>query len=123
MNSPKSSPMKKPSSPLNLTSNNNNGKNYSDYDDDDDASSPTFAPNNSKDIVYVALYPYTAQRDDELTFEEGDEIVEIRKDGEWIEGSIGNKKGWLPATYVEKKIAATYSLRSLISLNTNLLLN
>jgi len=112
MNSPKSSPMKKPSSPLNLTSNNNNGKNYSDYDDDDDASSPTFAPNNSKDIVYVALYPYTAQRDDELTFEEGDEIVEIRKDGEWIEGSIGNKKGWLPATYVEKKIAATKPIRA-----------
>ncbi|KAJ9600377.1 hypothetical protein L9F63_009305, partial [Diploptera punctata] len=50
-----------------------------------------------------ALYDYTAQDLDEISFKEGD-IIEIQKEheGGWWEGRLRGKSGLLPANYIEK---------------------
>ena len=50
-----------------------------------------------------ALYPYTAQNDDELTFGEGDVFVILQKDANgWWEAEAGGQRGWVPANYVQE---------------------
>jgi len=52
--------------------------------------------------VVKAIYPYTAQRKDELTFEEGDllYITDKSDTSGWWKGSVGNKTGLIPSNYV-----------------------
>ncbi|EDQ92633.1 uncharacterized protein MONBRDRAFT_14154, partial [Monosiga brevicollis MX1] len=52
--------------------------------------------------VYRAVYPYTAQHSDELSFEEGEMIYvqEKQADG-WYRATIGGKSGIIPGNYVE----------------------
>lgn len=50
----------------------------------------------------VALYPYTAQNTDELTFVKDDIITVISKDEpDWWRGQIGSSVGLFPVNYVQ----------------------
>jgi len=54
-----------------------------------------------------ALFPFTASKPDELTFNEGDIIVIVQADaggdaGGWFEGELNGVRGWCPSNYVEK---------------------
>merc|ERR1711962_1125681 len=51
---------------------------------------------------YVALFPYTGQYEDELSFEEGATVTVIAKEEEaWWKGESGGKIGVFPRNYVE----------------------
>jgi intersectin len=50
---------------------------------------------------YVACYPYQSAEAGDLTFEAGEEVLVIKKDGDWWTGSIGNRTGIFPAAYVQ----------------------
>ena len=54
---------------------------------------------------YIAIYDYTAADDDEVTFSEGDVIVDATViDEGWMEGRVQRtgQYGMLPSNYVEK---------------------
>lgn len=63
----------------------------------------TWKPGRVK--VVRALYKYTAQREDELSFEEGELLYVYDKDIEpnWWKAKCGNREGLVPANYVEKQ--------------------
>ncbi|TSO67474.1 Intersectin-2 [Bagarius yarrelli] len=65
---------------------------------------------------FKALYPFTARNDEELSFEAGD-IIEVdetveREQG-WLYGSLQEKMGWFPESYVEKQPPETPSKAAL----------
>jgi hypothetical protein len=50
-----------------------------------------------------AIYTYTAQRSDELSFNEGDTITVLAKNPDgWWEGECGGSRGVFPGNYVEE---------------------
>ncbi|KAJ3076138.1 hypothetical protein HDU98_005557 [Podochytrium sp. JEL0797] len=49
-----------------------------------------------------ALYDYEGQRDGDLSFRAGDEIVLVREDGDWWTGRMGRNEGVFPFNYVER---------------------
>ena len=50
----------------------------------------------------IALYPYTAQNTDELTFVKDDVITIISKDEpDWWRGQLGLSVGLFPVNYVQ----------------------
>ncbi|XP_011861112.1 PREDICTED: intersectin-1 isoform X2 [Vollenhovia emeryi] len=51
---------------------------------------------------YVALYRYESSETGDLSFNQGEVMLVIKKDGEWWTGCIGNKSGIFPSNYVEK---------------------
>ncbi|KAI0221526.1 LIM and SH3 domain protein F42H10.3 [Lamellibrachia satsuma] len=56
-------------------------------------------------IVYQAMYDYDAQDNDEVSFKEGDIVINCQPiDEGWMFGTIqrSNKRGMLPANYVER---------------------
>lgn len=64
---------------------------------------PAPAPSGPR---YIAVYDYTAADDDEVSFNEGDEIVDVEViDDGWMEGRVKRtgEKGMLPSNYVEKQ--------------------
>ncbi|NWW27271.1 ABI3 protein, partial [Falcunculus frontatus] len=65
------------------------------------AEDPPWAPENYLEKV-VALYPYTRQKDNELSFEPGALLFITRRysDG-WCEGVMGQEEGFFPGNYVE----------------------
>ncbi|KAM4756565.1 ABI gene family member 3 [Cyanocitta cristata] len=65
------------------------------------AEDPPWAPQNYLEKV-VALYPYTRQKDNELSFEPGTLLFVTRRysDG-WCEGVMGQEEGFFPGNYVE----------------------
>ncbi|XP_053171996.1 intersectin-2b isoform X2 [Scomber japonicus] len=52
---------------------------------------------------YVALYTYESPETADLTFSEGDVILVSKKEGEWWNGSIGDRTGVFPSNYVKPK--------------------
>lgn len=51
----------------------------------------------------MALYPYKAQNEDELSFEKGDVIVVLSKDEEsWWRGELNGVSGVFPSNYVSQ---------------------
>ncbi|NXK14626.1 ABI3 protein, partial [Herpetotheres cachinnans] len=62
---------------------------------------PPWAPENYLEKV-VALYPYTQQKDNELSFQPGALLFVTRRysDG-WCEGVMGEEVGFFPGNYVE----------------------
>ncbi len=50
-----------------------------------------------------AKFDYQARGANELGFSANEEIIVLKKDdrGLWWQGSIGNRKGWFPVSYVE----------------------
>lgn len=51
----------------------------------------------------MALYTYESPQSGDLTFKEGDVILVSKRDGEWWNGSIGNRTGVFPSNYVKPK--------------------
>eukprot|EP01105_Mastigella_eilhardi_P028963 TRINITY_DN994_c0_g1_i2.p1 TRINITY_DN994_c0_g1~~TRINITY_DN994_c0_g1_i2.p1 ORF type:complete len:459 (-),score=128.23 TRINITY_DN994_c0_g1_i2:93-1469(-) len=47
-----------------------------------------------------ALYNFTAQEGNELSFKKGDVITIVSRDGDWWEGELAGRRGLLPANYV-----------------------
>uniref|UniRef100_A0A672G3B7 Intersectin 2b n=1 Tax=Salarias fasciatus TaxID=181472 RepID=A0A672G3B7_SALFA len=60
---------------------------------------------DSKPVKYVALYTYESPEVGDLTFTEGDVILVSKRDGEWWNGSIGDRTGVFPSNYVKPKEA------------------
>ncbi|XP_027552907.1 ABI gene family member 3 [Neopelma chrysocephalum] len=62
---------------------------------------PSWVPENYLEKV-VALYPYTAQKDNELSLQPGALLFVTRRysDG-WCEGVLGQEQGFFPGNYVE----------------------
>ncbi|KAJ3172748.1 Rho guanine nucleotide exchange factor 6 [Geranomyces variabilis] len=51
----------------------------------------------------VSIYPYVADKNDELSFAEGQVIRVVRQvNGGWWEGQLGEQVGWFPANHVKK---------------------
>ena len=51
---------------------------------------------------YSALYTYSAQYEDELSFEAGDTVIVVAKDeADWWKGECKGKTGVFPSNYVE----------------------
>ncbi|NWH67274.1 ABI3 protein, partial [Geococcyx californianus] len=65
------------------------------------AEDPPWAPQSYLEKV-VTLYPYTRQKDNELSFEAGALLFVTRRysDG-WCEGVMGEEEGFFPGNYVE----------------------
>ncbi|TPX62632.1 hypothetical protein PhCBS80983_g00242 [Powellomyces hirtus] len=56
-------------------------------------------------ILCISTYPYTADKNDELSFVEGQVIRVVRQvDGGWWEGQLGQQVGWFPANHVEEYV-------------------
>uniref|UniRef100_A0A673C9U7 Intersectin 2b n=1 Tax=Sphaeramia orbicularis TaxID=375764 RepID=A0A673C9U7_9TELE len=62
-------------------------------------------------VIYVALYTYESPEPGDLTFGEGDVILVAKKDGEWWNGSIGDRTGVFPSNYVKPKEADVRNLK------------
>uniref|UniRef100_A0AAQ5YQF1 Intersectin 2b n=1 Tax=Amphiprion ocellaris TaxID=80972 RepID=A0AAQ5YQF1_AMPOC len=76
-------------------------------------SSPPDAPESSDSLQfeeYVALYTYESPERGDLTFSEGDVILVSKREGEWWNGSIGDRTGVFPSNYVKPKEADTSSI-------------
>ena len=58
------------------------------------------AKSSSANLV-LALYTYTAQSADELSFHKGSVITILDKEGEWWKGEVNNKTGLFPSNYVQ----------------------
>ncbi|XP_061735340.1 intersectin-2-like isoform X2 [Nerophis ophidion] len=56
---------------------------------------------------YVALYTYESPEPADLTFREGDVVLVIKKNGEWWNGTTGNRTGVFPSNYVKPKETST----------------
>ncbi|XP_063303615.1 intersectin-1 isoform X3 [Pelobates fuscus] len=70
------------------------------------ASSPAFKPavqGEGKAHEYIAMYTYESNEQGDLTFQQGDMIVVIKKDGDWWTGTVGDKTGVFPSNYVRLK--------------------
>lgn len=62
---------------------------------------PPWAPRNYLEKV-VAIYDYTADKEDELSFQEGAIIYVIKKNEDgWFEGVMNATTGLFPGNYVE----------------------
>ncbi|CAH2006415.1 unnamed protein product [Acanthoscelides obtectus] len=51
---------------------------------------------------YIANYPYQSQEVGDLTFNAGEVIAVIKKEGEWWTGKAGDRIGIFPSNYVQK---------------------
>lgn len=51
----------------------------------------------------MALYTYESPEPDDLTFREGDVILVTKREGEWWNGTIGDRTGVFPCNYVKPK--------------------
>eukprot|EP00052_Salpingoeca_macrocollata_P001537 m.26114 g.26114 ORF g.26114 m.26114 type:complete len:217 (+) comp11471_c0_seq2:60-710(+) len=72
---------------------------------------PKLAPKPGKVQVFRALYPYQAQGDDELSFEEGDLIyISEQNASGWWKATINGKTGLIPGNYVEASAGNTESI-------------
>uniref|UniRef100_A0A669DA04 Intersectin 2b n=1 Tax=Oreochromis niloticus TaxID=8128 RepID=A0A669DA04_ORENI len=63
----------------------------------------TYVKPIGEDEEFVALYTYESPQSGDLTFKEGDVILVSKRDGEWWNGSIGNRTGVFPSNYVKPK--------------------
>ncbi|KAJ9601403.1 hypothetical protein L9F63_000427, partial [Diploptera punctata] len=50
---------------------------------------------------YVALYPYQSVESGDLSFQQDEIILVIKKEGEWWTGVIGDRQGIFPSNYVQ----------------------
>ncbi|XP_033926066.1 ABI gene family member 3 isoform X2 [Melopsittacus undulatus] len=65
------------------------------------AEDPPWAPQSYVEKV-VALYPYTQQKDNELSFQPGALLFVTRRHSDgWCEGVMGQEVGFFPGNYVE----------------------
>lgn len=64
---------------------------------------PPPVPKPGQVKVVRSLYPYTAQQNDELSFDEGDTlyILDMQSSKDWWKAKCGDKVGLIPSNYVE----------------------
>ncbi|XP_070190790.1 intersectin-1-like isoform X2 [Littorina saxatilis] len=62
--------------------------------------SPT--PERRDGEYYVATYSYVSGEPTDLSFNEGDMILVSKKDDDWWTGTLGEKTGMFPASYVKR---------------------
>lgn len=55
---------------------------------------------------YIASYPYQSVEQGDLTFNAGDILIIVKKEGDWWTGKIGDNIGIFPSNYVQKYDAA-----------------
>lgn len=60
----------------------------------------------------MALYTYESPEPGDLTFREGDTILVSKREGEWWNGSIGDRTGLFPSNYVKPKEADVRALNT-----------
>lgn len=72
---------------------------------------PAVLPKNSSGLSgsisqktknYVALFDFTAENDDEISFNEGDDLEVLDQQGDWSYVRIWDDEGWAPTAYLEK---------------------
>lgn len=51
----------------------------------------------------MAIYTYESPEPGDLTFREGDVILVSKREGEWWNGSVGDRTGLFPGNYVKPK--------------------
>uniref|UniRef100_A0A8D3DPW3 Intersectin 2b n=1 Tax=Scophthalmus maximus TaxID=52904 RepID=A0A8D3DPW3_SCOMX len=73
------------------------------------AAAAIFAHVSFSSPEYEALYTYESPEPGDLTFSEGDVILVSKRDGEWWNGSIGDRTGLFPSNYVKPKETDTSS--------------
>jgi len=58
---------------------------------------------NSIDLadIYEALYAYEATDSGDLSFQAGERITVLKRDGDWWTGKIGDRTGTFPNNYVQ----------------------
>lgn len=58
---------------------------------------------NHEDVgeKFISCYPYQSAEAGDLVFEAGEDVLVIKKDGDWWTGVIGNRTGIFPANYVQ----------------------
>ncbi|CAH3182444.1 unnamed protein product [Porites lobata] len=59
------------------------------------------SPAKAKLEQVLAMFPYTAQNSDELTFYKGSVINVVSKEGEWWKGEMNGQTGMFPSNYVQ----------------------
>lgn len=61
--------------------------------------------NNSKQPYGIALYDFPEEREDDLSFKEGDIIYLIKRiNDDWMEGRIGSRQGIFPTNFIDIKV-------------------
>ncbi|XP_076444940.1 intersectin-1-like isoform X4 [Babylonia areolata] len=60
------------------------------------------APERKDGEYYVAMYSYVSGEPSDLIFNEGDMILVTKKEEDWWTGTLGEKTGIFPASYVKK---------------------
>lgn len=50
----------------------------------------------------MSCYPYQSAESGDLQFEVGEDVLVIKKDGDWWTGVIGTRTGIFPANYVQQ---------------------
>ncbi|XP_071511881.1 SH3 and PX domain-containing protein 2A-like [Diadema antillarum] len=64
---------------------------------------PASQPYCNRDAVYVTTSSYVNDENDGLSFEAGEKVEVIKRDGSgWWLVRIGSQEGWAPSTYMEK---------------------
>ncbi|UJR27176.1 hypothetical protein I4U23_008472 [Adineta vaga] len=54
------------------------------------------------DNIYEAIYSYEATDSSDLSFDVGEHIIVLKRDGDWWTGQIGERTGTFPNNYVQK---------------------
>jgi hypothetical protein len=50
----------------------------------------------------VALYPYQSAETGDLSFQQGEVVCVVKREGDWWTGTIGDRQGIFPSNYVQK---------------------
>ncbi|KAF4075175.1 hypothetical protein AMELA_G00231600 [Ameiurus melas] len=66
---------------------------------------PSPTPNKPMELgeEYIAMYTYESSEQGDLTFQQGDVITVLKKEGDWWTGTVGGKTGVFPSNYVKPK--------------------
>ncbi|XP_067624035.1 intersectin-1 isoform X2 [Eurosta solidaginis] len=62
---------------------------------------------NGEVEYYIAAYPYQSSEVGDLSFNAGEMVMVIKKEGDWWTGTIGARTGMFPSNYVQKADVGT----------------
>lgn len=48
------------------------------------------------------MYPYQSTETGDLSFQQGEVVLVVKKEGDWWTGTIGDRQGIFPSNYVQK---------------------
>ncbi|XP_062866960.1 intersectin-1 isoform X1 [Trichomycterus rosablanca] len=66
---------------------------------------PSPTPNKPMELgeEFIAMYTYESNEHGDLTFQQGDIITVLKKEGDWWTGTVSGKTGVFPSNYVKPK--------------------